>query len=172
MSPLHPERLTNAPVVDRDGQKLGNVADVYVDRLTGLPGWLLVETARGGEEQAFVPLARAIAHGGGIQVPYTREQVTDAPKVDADGELSLEEQDRLYEHYDLAYATGRSGAGGVDDDSPDAGHAGQAAVEGDDARTCSKVERRRPLAWTRMVGESLSFRPPLVALRCGYATTL
>ena len=155
MSPFSIERLTNAAVVDRKGQELGKVIDVYVDRLTGQPGWLLVETAHGGEEQAFVPLARAIAHGGAIQVPYTSEQVTDAPRIHPDAELSLEEQDRLYEHYDLAFATGRSRAGGVAEDSPDAAHGGQAAVEGDDDMTCSQAERRRPPAWPRIVGESL-----------------
>ena len=123
MSAFDPEQLTDAPVVDRDEQELGMVADVYVDQLTGRPGWLLVETGRFGEVETFVPLARAIPHNDGIQVPYSKDQVNDAPKVDPDGQLSLEEEDRLYEHYELAFSPECSGAG-VDEDSPDAPEAG------------------------------------------------
>jgi len=36
--------LTGSPVIDRDGQELGKVADVYVDDQTGQPVWLLVQT--------------------------------------------------------------------------------------------------------------------------------
>ena len=108
MSAFDPEQLTDAPVVDRDEQELGMVADVYVDQLTGRPGWLLVETGRFGEVETFVPLARAIPHNDGIQVPYSKDQVNDAPKVDPDGQLSPEEEDRLYEHYEPAFAPGHS----------------------------------------------------------------
>jgi hypothetical protein len=32
-------------------------------------------------------------------VPYTKEHVKDAPRVDVDGHLTPEEEDRLYTHY-------------------------------------------------------------------------
>ena len=36
---------------------------------------------------------------GEVRLAYTKDQIKDAPNVDADGALSREEEQRLYEHY-------------------------------------------------------------------------
>jgi uncharacterized protein (TIGR02271 family) len=141
MSAFDPEQLTDVPVVDRDGQKFGTIADVYVDQLTGQPEWVLVQSGLFGKKETFVPLNRAITQKDAIQVPYSKDQVKDAPKVDPDGELSLEEEDRLYEHYELAVSAEPTEAG-ADEASPDESHAGPAAIGGDDAMTRSEEELR------------------------------
>ena len=41
---------------------------------------------------------------GEVVVPYSKDQVKDAPSVDPDGQLSHEEEYRLYEHYGIAPA--------------------------------------------------------------------
>ena len=38
-------------------------------------------------------------------VPYTKDHVKDAPRVDVDGHLTPEEEDRLYTHYDRGART-------------------------------------------------------------------
>ncbi len=69
MSALTPEQMTDSPVVDRDGQKLGKVADVYVDQQTGRPEWILVQTGLFGKMETFVPSVGAITQKYAIQVP-------------------------------------------------------------------------------------------------------
>jgi hypothetical protein len=60
---------------------------------------------------SFVPFAEASAANGGVQVPYDKQQVKDAPQAEADGELSQEEEAGLYSHYGLDYSEARSDSG-------------------------------------------------------------
>jgi uncharacterized protein (TIGR02271 family) len=83
--------------------KIGEIADIYLDRATGEPQWLAVKTGMFGSNVSFVPIARAVRDGDHVDVPYTKDSVKDAPNVDADGELSPEEERRLYQHYDVAW---------------------------------------------------------------------
>ena len=85
------------PVVDRDRQPLGTVADIYVDDDTGEPEWLLVSPP--GGDPTFVPVAGADDAGEQIEVPYTYDQVAGAPGAGADGVLSPEEEAAMYRHY-------------------------------------------------------------------------
>ena len=58
-----------------------------------------------------MPLQQANPSSGGIQVPFEKDHVKDAPNVDPDGELSQSEEQTLYQHYGLSYGESRSGSG-------------------------------------------------------------
>jgi stress response protein YsnF len=49
-----------------------------------------------------MPIQEARVEGEDLVVPYTKDQVKDAPGVDPDGHVDPAEEDRLYEHYRLA----------------------------------------------------------------------
>ncbi len=55
-------------------------------------------------KQSFVPLAEAEPARGKVVVPYSNDQVKDAPSIDPDGELNAEEEETLYSHYGIAYS--------------------------------------------------------------------
>jgi sporulation protein YlmC with PRC-barrel domain len=59
-------------VVDRDGDKLGKVEDIYLDRQTDQPEWVAVKTGMIGSKLSFVPLAGAERSGDEIRVPYEK----------------------------------------------------------------------------------------------------
>ncbi|MCW2134235.1 PRC and DUF2382 domain-containing protein [Arthrobacter sp. VKM Ac-2550] len=103
-------------VLDSAGNKIGSIGQLYLDDRTEDPSWATVKTGLFGTSESFVPLAEATVDGDDIRVPYTKDQVKDAPRVDPDGHLSETEEDRLFEHYGLgangAY-TGTSGTAGV-----------------------------------------------------------
>jgi uncharacterized protein (TIGR02271 family) len=103
-------------LIDRDGDKIGSIGDVYLDDRTGQPEWLTVKTGLFGMRESFVPTANARAEGDTVRVPYEKSQVKDAPNVDADGALSQDEESRLYRHYGLTDGerTSASGPGGQD----------------------------------------------------------
>jgi uncharacterized protein (TIGR02271 family) len=130
-------------VVGSDGEKIGTVKDVYVDHATGKPEWATVSGGLFGMKSHFVPLAGATPTGEDVQVPVTKDQVSAAPAVDPDGELSEPEEQRLFEHYGVPYTTeGSTTAQG--------GPGGGVAPEGrdvsgpttDDAMTRSEEEVR------------------------------
>jgi uncharacterized protein (TIGR02271 family) len=85
-------------VRDVNGEKIGTFGDVYLDR-DDAPAWAGVQTGLFGRHESFVPLHDAREQDGDLVVPYPAQQVKDAPNVDPDGELSPEEERRLYQHY-------------------------------------------------------------------------
>jgi uncharacterized protein (TIGR02271 family) len=104
--------LIGAKVIDNDGDKVGTAGQIYVDTTTGEPNWVSVNTGLFGTSESFVPLHDANVRGEEIHVNYDKAFVKDAPRVDADGELSPEDERRLYEYYSMgsSYDTdGREG---------------------------------------------------------------
>jgi uncharacterized protein (TIGR02271 family) len=91
-------------LVDPDHDKIGKIDQVYVDRETGEPTFVAVKTGLFGTRSSLVPIDAAQAHGEDVQVPYGKDQVKDAPNVDADAELSEAEEQQLYAHYGLGYS--------------------------------------------------------------------
>ena len=58
-----------------------------------------------------MPLADARQDGDTVTVPYHKAKVKDAPRVDADGRLSQDEEAELYRYYGLEYSEVRSDSG-------------------------------------------------------------
>ncbi|UKA54567.1 PRC and DUF2382 domain-containing protein [Arthrobacter sp. FW305-BF8] len=91
----------NGSVLSADGDKIGSVGQVYADDADGQPTWVTVKTGLFGTSESFVPLQGARLEGSDVVVPYTKDQVKDAPRVDTDGHLEPAEEDRLFGHYGL-----------------------------------------------------------------------
>ncbi len=90
-------------IVGSDGEKLGKISDIYEDPDTGKPEWATVSSGLFGTKSNFVPLAGAAPDGEDVRAQVTKAQVKDAPGVEADGELSEQEERRLFEHYNVPY---------------------------------------------------------------------
>jgi uncharacterized protein (TIGR02271 family) len=74
-------------MLDSSGEKLGKIDEIYEDERTGKPEWALVHTGPFGTKSHFVPLAGASPRGEDVAVNATKDQVKDAPSVEAGGEL-------------------------------------------------------------------------------------
>ena len=133
--------------VDSDGEKIGTIDEIYMDAETGQHEWLAVKTGMFGSKVSFIPIAEASDAGDGVRVPYDKAQVKDAPKAEADGELSQDEEAALYRHYGLDYSESRSdsglpeGNGGRQTDRDTVGHDTSGPTT-DDAMTRSEEELR------------------------------
>jgi uncharacterized protein (TIGR02271 family) len=101
-------------MVDRDGDRIGEIDAIYVDDQTGEPVWALVNTGFFGTRSTFVPIAQATARGDQVQVPYEKQLVKDAPNMDPDGHLSEQEEHELWRHDGLEYG-GYAAAGTTGD---------------------------------------------------------
>ncbi|MFD7896872.1 DUF2382 domain-containing protein [Streptomyces sp. NPDC059743] len=130
-----PSRLTGLPVYDKDGDKIGNVGQVYVGDRTGRPEWVTVKTGLFGMNESLVPLTGARRAGEDIHVPYAKEAVKEAPRLAADEHLDPGQEKQLYEHYGLA--TTGSGLGMAESAGTPAATAGTRTGTGAEAGTVS-----------------------------------
>jgi uncharacterized protein (TIGR02271 family) len=92
-------------MLDRDGGRIGTIHAIYLDDRTGVPEWAVVNTGLFGTKSSFVPLAQAFQSDNDVVVPYDKQLVTDAPRVDRDQHLSETEERQLWRHYGLDYDT-------------------------------------------------------------------
>ena len=93
--------VTNGNVIESNGNKIGGVGQIYLDDQTGEPEWVTVKTGLFGTSESFVPLSAASVSGSDIVVTYDKDTIKDAPRIDADGELTPEEEQSLYAYYGL-----------------------------------------------------------------------
>ncbi len=96
-------------VLDRDGEKIGKLKEIYVDEVTGAPEWALIESGLLGKKRHLVPLRDASPVGEDVRVPIEKSRVEAAPTVDSAAELSEEDEEQLYHHYEYSQARSESG---------------------------------------------------------------
>ncbi len=94
-----------------DGEKIGSVDEIYLDDQTGEPEWLSIKSGLFGTKHSFVPIRGASMQGDAVTVPFDKSTVSGAPKADPDGELSQDEEARLYSHYGMDYGESQSESG-------------------------------------------------------------
>jgi uncharacterized protein (TIGR02271 family) len=141
---------SNGKVVTEAGDKIGGVGQVYLDDATGAPTWVTVRTGLFGTAETFVPLEGARLVGDDILVAFDKESIKDAPRVEADGTVTPDEERELFRHYGLQ----RSSAGNDQQDvDRSAGLGGDAGI-GDDAMTRSE-EKLQIGTETRVAGRAV-----------------
>ena len=107
--------------VDQNGDKIGKIDDVYLDEGSDRPEWAIVNTGLFGSKSNFVPLAGAEPSGEDVRLRFDKDRVKDAPSIDADGALSVEEEQTLWSHYGLDYGDVSTDASNGSDADPGAG---------------------------------------------------
>ena len=69
-------------VVDADGDKVGTIQDVFLDRQTGEPEWATVKTGLFGLKSSFVPIRDAEVIGENeVRVPYQKSALPSTKKT-------------------------------------------------------------------------------------------
>ena len=62
-----------------------------------------------GMNESFVPLQGAQFGGDRVTLAYDKATIKDAPNVDGERHLDVEEEQQLYRHYGLDYGSGLPG---------------------------------------------------------------
>jgi uncharacterized protein (TIGR02271 family) len=106
------QRLLDLDVYESDGSKIGSTGQVYLDQQTGEPTWVSVKTGLFGTKETLVPLEKATLTDGRIVVPYGKDQVKNAPRIEPDDELSPAEEEELFRYYGLSSSGGQPGRQG------------------------------------------------------------
>ncbi|HEV7804719.1 MAG TPA: phage holin family protein [Solirubrobacteraceae bacterium] len=89
-------------VLDRSGEKIGKIEEIFLVEETGRPEWALVKLGRIKSHTTLVPLTSARPVDDGVEVPYKKDKVSAAPEVQADGEPDDQQVTALYRHYGIA----------------------------------------------------------------------
>jgi len=137
------QNMEGQTAVDVNGAKLGKIGQIYVDDQTGQPLWVTITTWMFGTKQNFAPLYGSQSQGGDLHLAVTKDMVTDAPGIEADGHIEDSENQALYTHYDgylddTAQDQGQDTSGPTADDamtrSEERLHVGTEKVEAGRAR--------------------------------------
>jgi sporulation protein YlmC with PRC-barrel domain len=97
-------------VVDRSGEKLGKLEEVYYDGETDEPAFAAVKSGLVSKSITLVPLARASVGHDYVRVDQAKGDVKKAPSFDTDAELSLDDEASAYRHFGLEYTPAGEGA--------------------------------------------------------------
>jgi hypothetical protein len=130
-----------APLYDEDGNLLGTIEEFFIEADDAPPAWVVVVNEADDADDAtrsYVPLrdARRAQDDKGMQVSVSGDTIRDAPRAQGGGDLSDEEERRLYEHYGQTYPGGES--------------------TGEDASDKSGGESRKPGLLRRLFGRDRS----------------
>jgi hypothetical protein len=101
-------------VLDREGEKVGKIEEIFLVEETGRPEWALVKRGRLKGHTTLVPLTRARPSEKGVAVHVAKEKISEAPEVPADAEPSEQQVNALYRHYGIDIPTRTQSNGGND----------------------------------------------------------
>ena len=91
-------------LVDRSGERIGRLEDVYFDVETDQPQFATVKEGLIGRHLTFVPLTEVTIGPDNLQVSASKAEVKDAPNLELEGdELSQADESTLYHYYQLNY---------------------------------------------------------------------
>jgi uncharacterized protein (TIGR02271 family) len=99
--------MEGAPVYSSEGDKVGAIQDIWMDDSTGTPAWIGLGTGIFRTKHVLVPVTNARRYEDGLTVPFTKDEVKNAPDID-ESRITPEMERTLYDYYGLGYGkTGR-----------------------------------------------------------------
>lgn len=93
--------LFNATAYDNNGEKLGDVNEVFVDDQSGQPTFVEVNHGLFGMNSSLVPLRGHDFSGDDLKLGFSKDRIKDAPDFDSDKPLTPEAQSDIFKHYGL-----------------------------------------------------------------------
>ena len=94
--------LLTATAYDNNGDKVGDVNEVFVDDSSGQPTFVDVNHGLFGMGNSLVPLRGHSLDGDNLTLAYVKERIKGAPDFDADKPLTPEQQTEIYQHYGVS----------------------------------------------------------------------
>lgn len=165
------EQYAGYAVYDRQGEKIGNVDDIFLDE-NDQPEYIGVKMRFQGTRSTLIPVeaVRVDQQGSRIEVSVDKATAKDGPAFDTDEVITPEDEERVSRHYGLQGRQGAAQGGGYGDyyrneDDTTPRSAGAAGVAGEERRSGDRdldrdpnqdrdLERDREGATTGDTGES------------------
>jgi hypothetical protein len=90
--------LMGLDVRDLEGVKIGEVTDFFFDAPTGEPEWVVVSSGIEEEDPVLVPMDSLTRDSGGLQAPYNKADVMEAPGFEGTA-IDYKTERALYSYY-------------------------------------------------------------------------
>jgi hypothetical protein len=97
-------------VLDLDGEKLGSLEHVLYDAEVDEPAFVAVKSGTLGKRLTLVPLRGAKVGRRYLRVAGGKAGFKDAPSFPTDSELTVEDEERVYQYFKFDYAPAGQGA--------------------------------------------------------------
>lgn len=128
---LNVRDLLSATAYDNNGDKLGDVNEVFVDDASGQPTFVDVNHGLLGMGNSLVPLRGHSVDGDSLTLGFAKDRIKNAPDFDSDKPLTPQQQTEIYEHYGISDAADVQGyTGGERPETADTKAAGAGAGAG------------------------------------------
>lgn len=144
------EQYAGYAVYDRQGEKIGNVDDIFLDE-NDQPEYIGVKMRFQGTKSTLIPVeaVRVDQQGSRIEVSVDKATAKDGPAFDTDEELTPEDEERVRRHYGLEGRQGAAQGGGYGDyyrneDDTTSRPADAAGVTGEERRSGDRDLGRDP----------------------------
>ena len=108
---MDPKALAGLYVIGSSNVELGVVESVYADIRSGQPQWAAVRSGLFGADVSLIPLAKAECDESSLRIPYSVQQVRDAPHRASGTVMSHKEEANLFRHYGIGYGPAGPSAG-------------------------------------------------------------
>ena len=112
-APPSPSDWEGQTVLDREGEKIGKIEEIFLVEETGRPEWGLVKLGRIKGHATLVPLTRAHPVDKGVEIPFEKDVVSDAPAIEPDEDPSEQQVNALYRHYGIELPSGDGNGNGA-----------------------------------------------------------
>lgn len=96
--------LPGSKVFDQMAEELGEIKEIYGLGEDAEPMWVAIETTGDESKLVVIPLARLRQEGDEFSVPYSAEHVKEGPDVEADDEISEQDDEKLRLYYSIGLA--------------------------------------------------------------------
>jgi stress response protein YsnF len=96
---------------DVNGDKIGAIDAIYYDDQTDHAEWMAIRTGFFGLNTSVVPIAGGTVRDGQLHLPYSKDQVKNAPNFAPNGHLTAGEERELFDHYGFAWDAPSYGVG-------------------------------------------------------------
>jgi sporulation protein YlmC with PRC-barrel domain len=106
-----PTELGGLHVIGRNGVILGVVKDVYADIRSGYPQWAAVQSGLFGADVSIIPLTATEHDRRSLHIPYSAQELRDAPHRAPGTAMSHKEEANLFRHYGVGHGSAGPSAG-------------------------------------------------------------
>ena len=143
--PAQLDEMKGKPMLDRDRNEIGRIADVLVDQQIDQPFWLGVSTSRLRSGAHLVPANATRAAGpsseDGLICAFTEDQVNDAPTA-SDDQVTPDQAREAFEHY--GYELRHDEPKSEQQDDQQGAKSTRTSTSSDDARRPARPEGTAP----------------------------
>ena len=108
---MDPRKLGGLRVIGSNGVTLGVVDGIYTDIRSGYPQWAAIQSGLFGTDVSIIPLTATEHDDRSLRIPYSVQELWDAPHRAPGTAMSHKEEANLFWHYGVGYGFAGPSAG-------------------------------------------------------------